>query len=181
MIKSSSSKTASKALKAFIAHNNDRPRTHSSSNSGLPGNPSTAVIRNKHSFNSNKWGPDKHYRTKEEFSTFFNGKIPNMDLTRSYDYEGLTWYWCSKCDRMGNHPTKRHRDRGNKRRRGDRDSPSNVTAPPASAAFNADHDVSGAGPANVDSSNSFDPDIADISNLLDNIDSDDDISEIENN
>ena len=181
MIKSSSSKTASKALKAFIAHKNDRPRTHGSSNSGLPGNPSTAVTRNKHSFNINKWGPDKHYRTKEEFSMFFNGKIPNMDLTRSYDYEGLTWYWCSKCDRMGNHPTKRHRDRGNKRRRGDRDSPSNVTAPPASAAFNADHDVSGAGPANVDSSNSFDPDIADISNLLDNIDSDDDISEIENN
>ena len=90
MIKSSSSKTASKALKAFIAHNNDRPRTHGSSNSGLPRNPSTAVIRNKHSFNSNKWGPDKHYRMKEEFFMFFKGKIPNMDLTRSHDYEGLT-------------------------------------------------------------------------------------------
>ena len=83
---------------------------------------------------------------------------------------------------MGNHPTKRHRDRGNKRKRGDRDSPSNVTDPPASAAFNADHAVSGAGSTNVDTSSSFDPDaFADVTNSLDNIDSDADISDIDNN
>ena len=83
---------------------------------------------------------------------------------------------------MGNHPTRRHRDRTNKRKRSTNENGREQLAPPpTSAAFNADISTSEAGAAGINKSTSFNPDsVPDVSNLLANLASDDDLTDLKN-
>ena len=165
MIKSSSSKTASKALKAMIAHNKKSSTSPPNHNADPP-----KPRKPNHAFESSKWGPNKLYKTKEQFQEFWNCAIPGMEKSKSYDYEGVTWYWCEKCQRMGNHPTEKHRDKKRKRGSGGNNPPSassNSNSPPS--AFNATADLGSSSMDNDDAS-TFDADK--VNELLDEIDSD---------
>lgn len=49
-------------------------------------------------------GEDKHYQTKQEFTTFVSGAWGKDTVIMN----GINWYWCEKCNRMGSHTSTLH-------------------------------------------------------------------------
>ena len=172
LVQQSQSKAATIACKAMIAHHNANKSKSTSNTKPNPSIPPTKK-RMTHRFGPDKWGPELLYKTKEQFSEFYNARIPGMDLKKKYSYVGLTWVHCAKCERMGNHLTAEHRDSkkltGNKRK--SQDTLEAPAIPPTEEAHIAPVDI------DIDSSGSgelvddFDAEaFLNVSNLLDDED-----------
>ena len=55
----------------------------------------------KHSVGTHQWGSDKTFTNKEDFLNFLKGGWGKHVQSAN----GVTWKWCDKCSRMGNHAT----------------------------------------------------------------------------
>lgn len=88
---------ASKLKRAPTARSGDRnPKRRKGNVKELL--PFTEYAANKHI------GPDKHYKTKQHFTTFVSGKWGKD----SVEMNGIDWHWCANCNRMGSHKTSMH-------------------------------------------------------------------------
>ena len=58
-------------------------------------------------FGSWQWGHGCFYDNEKDFNQFWYGFKTKDPCT----VNGRPWYWCAKCNRMGNHATTEHRDR----------------------------------------------------------------------
>ena len=47
------------------------------------------------------------YKTQDQLDQFIRGQLTRSDTS----YNGVTWRYCEKCGRMGNHSTIRHKDK----------------------------------------------------------------------
>ncbi len=58
-----------------------------------------------------RWGPNKFFKNEQSFKAFFEGRS-GCDKNLIYNVDGTKWTWCDHCNRMGNHPTQKHRPYG---------------------------------------------------------------------
>ena len=72
-----------------------------------PETPEKKRKKANYSIGPDNYGPRLAYKNQEQLDQFINGSLTKQDTL----YNGITWRYCSKCQRMGNHSTERHRDR----------------------------------------------------------------------
>ena len=106
----STTKKTGEDLAAFQAADYDRLRRRDyqkRSSSGRPETPERKRRKGNFSTGSENFGPHLIYKTQDQLNQFIGGHLTRSDTF----YNGVTWRYCEKCRRMGNHGTMRHRDK----------------------------------------------------------------------
>lgn len=89
---------ASKLKRAPSARSGDR------NNKRRKGNPVKELLPFSEYAAHKHIGPEKHYSTKQQFTTFVSGRWGKD----SVEMNGIDWHWCANCKRMGSHKTPLH-------------------------------------------------------------------------